>query len=61
MEKPGARLDGYILAGFLGALGGGLIVAIATRAIPKLISGIMGGMMQKMMARMKESGCSPET
>lgn len=49
------KKEGYILAAALGALGGGAIVAIATKAIPKMMS----GMMQKMMARMAEGGCNP--
>jgi predicted tellurium resistance membrane protein TerC len=49
----------YMLAAFLGAIGGGLIVALASKAIPKMISGMMSGMMQNMMGRMRESGCNP--
>jgi hypothetical protein len=48
-----------ILAAALGALGGGLVVAIATRAIPKIMSQIMPAMMTNMMAHMGEQGCSP--
>lgn len=46
---------GYVLAAVLGAIGGGLIVTVATRAIPKMMS----GMMRNMMAQMGEGGCSP--
>ena len=45
----------YILTAILGAIGGGLVVTIATNAIPK----IMAGMMQNMMIRMGEEGCNP--
>ena len=45
----------YVTVAFLGAIGGGLLVAIATRAIPKMMS----GMMQNMMGQMKESGVTP--
>ena len=48
-----------ILAAGLGALGGGLVVAIATRAIPKVMSQMMSGMMRNMMAQMGEGGCKP--
>ena len=48
-----------ILAAVLGALGGGLVVVIATRAIPKIMSQMMPGMMRNMMAHMGEGGCSP--
>jgi CheY-specific phosphatase CheX len=46
---------GYVLATLLGAIRGGVAVAIATEAIFK----IMSAMMQNMMARMGENGCSP--
>ena len=48
-----------ILAAVLGALGGGLVVVIATRAIPKIMSQMMPAMMRNMMAQMGEGGCSP--
>jgi len=44
----------YILATFLGVALGGLVVAIATKAIPKMMS----GMMKNMMSQMGEAGCS---
>ncbi len=50
---------GYIIAAVLGAVGGGFIVALATRAIPKIMSQMMAGMMQNMMAQMKEEGRNP--
>jgi hypothetical protein len=46
---------GYLLAALVGAIGGGVAVAIATRAIPN----IMSGMIQNMMAHMGEDGCGP--
>jgi CheY-specific phosphatase CheX len=49
----------YILAAVLGVLGGGLVVAIATRAMPKIMSQMMSGMMRNMMAPMGEGGCNP--
>ena len=48
-----------VLAAVLGALGGGLVVVIATRAIPKIMSQMMPGMMRNMMAQMGERGCNP--
>ena len=48
-----------ILAAVLGALGGGLMVAIATQAIPKIMSQMMPAMMKNVMAHMGERGCSP--
>lgn len=45
----------YLLAVTLGAVGGGLVVAWATRAMPRMMS----GMMQSMMSRMGGEDCSP--
>jgi len=45
----------YAIAFALGAVGGGILLAWATRAIPR----IMSGMMQNMMANMRDEGCSP--
>ena len=46
---------GYVLAAALGALGGALLMALATRAIPKMMSGAM----RSMMAQMRDGGCDP--
>jgi hypothetical protein len=55
-----SRNKGYILAAVLGAFGGGLVVALATKAIPTMMSRLMAGMMQTMMARMDTAGgCNP--
>jgi hypothetical protein len=35
-------------------LAGGLLVAVATKAIPRAMSGVMADMMERMMARMGE-------
>ena len=44
-----------ILATSLGAIGGGIIVAVTTKAIPKIVS----AMMQNMMFQMSECGTDP--
>jgi len=59
MRNTSSHNKGYVLVAVLGAIGGGLIVALATRAIPKMMSQMMSGMMQNMMARMGEGGCNP--
>ena len=46
---------GYICAAVLGVIGGGIAVAITTRAVPKM----MAGMMRKMMSKMGADGCDP--
>jgi hypothetical protein len=59
MGNPSSRNRGYLLAALLGAMGGGLVVALATEAIPKMMSRMMPAMMQRMMAQMNEGGCDP--
>ena len=55
MKNAGTRTAGYVLAAGLGALGGALLMALVTRAIPKM----MVGMMRSMMAQMRDGGCDP--
>jgi hypothetical protein len=65
MDKLRPNGWGYLLAVLFGAIGGGIFVAVATHAIPKMMSQMMAQMMPKMMQnmreRMKERGCSPDT
>lgn len=60
MYRPRAQTYSILLAALLGALGGGLLVAWVGKLVPRILSQAMRGMMQTMMAKMKESGCSPE-
>jgi hypothetical protein len=55
MNNTRSSTKGYALALVLGAIGGGLVVAIATRAVPKMMS----GMMQNMMMQMQKNGFNP--
>ena len=50
---------GYLVVGISGAMLGGLVVAVATRALPKMASKMALGMMEGMAERMRESGCDP--
>ena len=50
---------GYVIAGLFGLVLGGMLVALATRAIPKMASRMASGMMQGMADRMREGGCDP--
>ncbi len=49
------KSKGYVLAATLGAIGSGVVVALATNAIPKLMRQ-METCMQTMMAHMEEKG-----
>jgi hypothetical protein len=52
------KFKGYALATVLGAIGGGIAVALATNAIPKLMQQ-MQAHMQNMMAHIEEKGIDP--
>ncbi len=55
MQNANTRTAGYVLVAGLGALGGALLMALVTRAVPKM----MAGMMRSMMSQMREGGCDP--
>ncbi len=55
MNNTRSSTMGYALAVLLGAIGGGLLVSIATKAIPRMMS----GMMQNMMIQMRKNGFNP--
>ena len=54
MNKTSSNTQGYLLAAALGAIGGGIFVVAATRAIPKMMSRMMSQMMPEMMKNMRE-------
>ena len=55
MTNKGSNNKRYMLAVALGAIASGLIVAYATKAMPRM----MAGMMHNMMALMGGEGCNP--
>ena len=59
MNTMSDQRKNYAIAILIGAIGGGLVVTLATKAIPKMMTQMMSGMMQNMMSRMSESGCDP--
>ncbi len=63
MRNPNASKRGYILVAAVGTLGGCIAVTLVTKAIPRLVSQIMGEMMSKMphlmLDHMKSEGFDP--
>ena len=59
MDNKDSPYKDYILAAGLGAIGGGLLIALATKAIPKMMSKMMAGMMENMMSEMGAGDCEP--
>ena len=50
----------YLIAGGIGAVLGGISVAVVTNAIPKMMEAISATMMGKMMKRMGAEGFTPQ-
>jgi hypothetical protein len=48
-----------LVAALVGAAVGGACVAVATRAIPRLVERTLAAGMQVMTAQMKAQGCDP--
>ena len=59
MTNKNQPIKGYTISALLGAIAGGFIVLIATKALPKMIGQIMSGMMENMMSQMRSEGCDP--
>jgi hypothetical protein len=59
MSNVSSSTKGYLLAAALGAITGGLVVALATKAIPKMMSQTMAEIRQKMMAQVGANGGTP--
>ena len=51
---------GYLITALLGAAAGGLVVAWVTHAIPRMMKGMMAGMVENMRAQMGAEGCKPD-
>jgi hypothetical protein len=56
MERSGSHKAGYFLAAMLGAVAGGVAVALGGRILPSMMSKVMADM----MAQMGGEGCDPE-
>ncbi len=60
MSKNNMRLGLDWFSALLGAIGGGILVILLTKAIPTMMANMMSAMMGKMMSRMSASGCNPQ-
>ena len=56
MSDNDSSVKKYLLVFGLGAIGGGILIAWATKSMPKMMS----RMMQNMMAQMQKGGCNPK-
>jgi hypothetical protein len=55
MPSKRSHASGYVFAVLLGAIGGGVAVALATNAVPRMMSQFM----RRMMDQMAEGGFDP--
>jgi len=65
MRKTNSQTSLYLISALLGAIGGGILVIAATKAIPTMLSNMMSGMMRNMMppfggTQMGACGCNPK-
>jgi hypothetical protein len=58
-NRGNTTIAGYIFAVGFGALAGGALIAVATKAIPKMMSKMMSQMMTTMMSEMGDGDCQP--
>lgn len=56
MNYRNSNATRILLAALLGAIGGGIVVAIITRAIPRMVAYITAAVLQKIGEVVKESG-----
>lgn len=59
MNSTESNYTGYLYAAGNGALGGAFLLTYTTRAIPKMMSKMMGAMMQNMMSQTEGGECDP--
>jgi hypothetical protein len=59
ISNPSTLNREYVLVAVLSVMIGGLVIALATKAIPKMLAQTRILFMQKMMTQMQADGCSP--
>ena len=60
MRKTISQQSPYLISALLGAIGGGILVMVATKAMPTMITNLISGMMRNMMSHMAACGCNPK-
>ncbi len=60
MKQTISQRSPYLISTLLGAIGGGILVIIATKAIPTMMANMISGMMRKMISQMGGCGCNPQ-
>ena len=59
MKKTVSQASPFLVSALLGAIFGGILVMVATKAIPTMLTNIMSGVMGVMKSKMEACGCNP--
>lgn len=60
MKKTVCQASPCLISALLGAIFGGVLVMVATKVIPTMLTNIMSGVMGVMKSRMEACGCNPQ-
>ncbi len=59
MKQTVSQRNLHLGSVLLGAIGGGMLVMIATKAVPAMLANFLSAMMGKMKSHMEAGGCNP--
>jgi hypothetical protein len=60
MKKTVSQASPYLVSALLGAIFGGILVMVASKAIPTMFTNILSGVMGVMKSKMEACGCNPQ-
>jgi hypothetical protein len=60
MKETTSKRRLHLGSALLGAICGGILVIITTKAIPTMLAKLMSGMMEMMKSKMEACGCNPQ-
>ena len=60
MKQTISKQSLHLGSALLGAICGGILVIITTKAIPTMLTKLMFGMMETMKSKMEACGCNPQ-
>ncbi len=60
MKKTFSHASPCLISALLGAILGGVLVMVATKAIPTMLTNILSGVMGMMKSKMEACGCNPQ-
>ncbi len=60
MKKTISKASPCLISALLGAIFGGILVMVATKAIPTMLTNIMSRLGEMMKSKMEACGCNPQ-